>query len=113
MLTLLILATLWIYLEQCSFEIHILFGVLGFILFFGLRKIFTTIKGTVALGWGDVKLFSVLCLFLTPESFASFCLWSGMFGMLTHVFWKKDPPFPFAPALSVAFLFTFWLKLTF
>lgn len=107
-LILLLLAILWIYLKQESFEIHILLSSFGFILFFSLRKIFTLLKGTVALGWGDVKLFSVLCLFWSsPEQFAMFCIYSGVLGAITGVLWKKEQPFPFAPAISLAFLLTF------
>jgi len=112
-LILLALAILWIYLKQQSFEQHLLIGGLGFTLFFVLRKIFTSMKGTVALGWGDVKLFSVLCVFLSPGQFATFCICSGALGLLTSIFWKKEPPFPFAPAISLAFLITFWLKFPF
>ena len=111
--SLLILAILWLYLKQRPFEGHLLSSCLGFILFFALRKIFTRLKKTTALGWGDVKLFSVLCLFLMPENFGAFCLWSGIFGIFTHIFWKKDLPFPFAPAISCAFGIIFWLKTLF
>ncbi len=101
------------YLTNQSFVSHLGAAGLGFVLLFILGSAVTTLKGKKALGFGDVKLFTVLCFFLTPVMLPSFCLWIGAFGLCTKVISQQKEPFPFAPAISLGFIFTFWLKLYF
>lgn len=61
---------------------------------------------TPYLGRGDIKLMGALGLFIPLASLDTFCLLSGTLGILWGVTfpWARGQRFPFAPALSVAFL---------
>jgi leader peptidase (prepilin peptidase)/N-methyltransferase len=59
-----------------------------------------------ALGMGDVKFFAAAGLWLGASNFGTFCILSGLFGVVFGLFWRKirgEDAFPFGPALIVSF----------
>lgn len=82
-----------------------LYGSVGIL----LRVIGYILKKTEALGWGDVKFFAIIGVFLgtNPTYMALFFLTSGIIGIVTALLWKhagRGHLFPFGPALAAAFL---------
>lgn len=74
-----------------------------------LRFLFMKIMNKEALGLGDVKFFASIGLWLGSglEIFTFFLFFSGVFGIVLGLFWKKisgEREFPFGPALAGAFL---------
>ena len=60
------------------------------------------------MGWGDIKFFAAAGFWqgMNPEKMAHFMLISGLSGIIIALFWKKirkEPEFPFGPALLAAF----------
>ncbi len=78
------------------------FGLgLGLSLHYGYR-FFRKKEG---LGFGDVKFLAVAGLWLGTLPFVPFLLYSGLFGVVTGVIWKKagrGAIFPFGPSLAMA-----------
>lgn len=59
-----------------------------------------------ALGWGDIKFFAVAGLGLGFGGLPVFLMLSGLFGVVTGLFWRcyfKSELFPFGPAIILAF----------
>jgi leader peptidase (prepilin peptidase) / N-methyltransferase len=74
---------------------------LGLLLHHGYR----VLRKKEGLGFGDVKFFAVVGLWLTLKPFVPFLFFSGIFGIVTALIWrflKRGPIFPFGPALAVA-----------
>ena len=89
---------------------HLAAGFMAYGVFFLLQKIVSSMKGVLALGHGDLKLAFVLCFILGMPSLPNFLMLSGSFGILS--FWiMRRTPYPFAPALCLAFFFAYWLKI--
>lgn len=73
---------------------------------FLLGAIMEKTLGRRALGMGDVKFFGVAGLWLGLSNLAIFCIFSGVFGVILGLFWKKmtkEDRFPFGPALILSF----------
>lgn len=82
-------------------------GTIAFALFFLLRFSFMKIIKREALGFGDVKLFGVMGLWLQIGSFPAFMILSGASGVLLSLLWKPltgSREFPFGPSLVLAFI---------
>ena len=71
-----------------------------------LGWILTKILKKDSLGFGDVKFFAVAGLWLGLSSMGVFLILSGFLGVVFSVVWqkiKKEPVFPFGPALIASF----------
>lgn len=82
-------------------------GAVAFAMFFLLRFMFMKIMGREALGFGDVKLFGVMGLWLKVASFPAFLIIAGASGVLLSLLWKPltgSAEFPFGPSLVLAFI---------
>ena len=55
------------------------------------------------LGWGDIKLLSILAFFIPLEMTPIFLILSGFFGVLTFLFLRRQK-FPMGPAFIMGFL---------
>ncbi|MEZ5813226.1 MAG: prepilin peptidase [Alphaproteobacteria bacterium] len=58
------------------------------------------------LGMGDVKFFAAAGLWLGISNLGTFCMLSGVFGVIFGLFWRKikgEAAFPFGPALIISF----------
>lgn len=58
-----------------------------------------------SMGSGDIKLFLIAGLFLTPANLAVFYLMTGLFGIMIGVYWKERKIgiyFPFGPAICIS-----------
>ncbi len=76
-------------------------GGLGLSLLYGYRHL----RKKEGLGWGDVKFFAVAGLWLGVFAFVPFLFYSGLFGVVTGLVWKKagrGAIFPFGPSLAMA-----------
>jgi prepilin signal peptidase PulO-like enzyme (type II secretory pathway) len=62
------------------------------------------------LGLGDVQLWTVLSLFLKVQDFPFFILLTGFLGFCMFLIYRKKTRLPFVPAISLAFLISFWFK---
>lgn len=72
-----------------------------------LKISYKLLGGQEGLGWGDVKLISVLGLCMKISEIPEFLILSGMLGIGTSILWRylyEDRWFPFAPALIVGFM---------
>lgn len=77
--------------------------ILGLCIALALRYGFWLWRKKEGLGMGDVKFFVVAGLFLGVHGFIPFMLFSGVFGVITGLIWKrtiKEDEYPFAPSLA-------------
>ncbi len=81
----------------------------GFGLMAGLALLlhygYSAMRGRTMLGFGDVKFFAVVGVWLDLEAIPGFLLLSGILGVLLGLIWRalgKGPVFPFGPALAIA-----------
>ena len=68
---------------------------------------YSAMRGRAMLGYGDVKFFAVVGLWLDIHQIPLFLLLSGVFGVVFGLVWQllgKGKLFPFGPALAVALL---------
>lgn len=107
-LVLLSFGVLWMIETKSPFLIQTSVSVLSGLLFWGLGFCVSQIKKEPALGFGDVQLWIVLALFLAPNKLPLFIMTAGGIGCLMKFFFSKEKIFPFAPALSLGFLATFY-----
>ncbi len=82
------------------------FTMLGIalLLYYGYSKL----RGRAMLGFGDVKFFAVVGVWLDLSVLPAFLLLSGILGVLLGLVWRglgKGPVFPFGPALAVSLFF--------
>lgn len=71
-----------------------------------LRGAMGAVLGREALGLGDVKFFGAAGLWLGLQGFAFFLLAGGVLGIVFGLVWRavrRDPVFPFGPALILGF----------
>ncbi|MGB0720024.1 MAG: prepilin peptidase [Bdellovibrionales bacterium] len=82
-------------------------GAIVFAVFaWGLGALMTKILKKDALGFGDVKFFAVVGLWLGAPSLGWFCMLSGILGVVLALLWEKlfkQKQFPFGPALIASF----------
>lgn len=72
-----------------------------------LAYVVTRIKGVVALGGGDVGLYAVLMLYVSPVGVCVLLLASSLMGALVALWYAvrhSEASFPFAPSICLAFL---------
>lgn len=72
-----------------------------------LAYVVTCIKGAVALGGGDVGLYAVLMLYVSPMGVCVLLLASSLMGALVALWYAvrhNEAAFPFAPSICLAFL---------
>ena len=85
---------------------YIIAGFLYFFVAWGLRVFLSILLKKEALGFGDVKFFFVVGLWLGIDVFSYFLILSGILAIGIGAVWKwmhgKDA-FPFGPALIVSF----------
>lgn len=79
--------------------------------FLALRQVMTVILRREPLGWGDIKFFAAAGVWLGPslDLLAQFMFLSGFFGVSLALVWrkiKKEPEFPFGPAIILSFMCT-------
>ncbi len=84
-----------------------LMGSIVFALFvWGVGFVVGKVLKKDALGFGDVKFFGAAGMWLGLTALPMFCLLSGVIGVVFALLWRfirKDPVFPFGPALIAAF----------
>ena len=83
---------------------------------FVLGKTMSIILKKDALGFGDVKFFAVAGLWLGLTALPTFMVISGIAGVAFGIAWqtiKKDPVFPFGPALIISFFITLMIDASF
>lgn len=91
-------------LIQCGLENFISVIILG-TLSYGLYKFYPWWRGKEGIGFGDVKLLAAFGLWLPPFQIPIFLILTGIFGVALALIWqalKKEPQFPFGPALALA-----------
>lgn len=69
------------------------------------------LKKKPALGIGDIKLFTVLGLTLGLYDIPQFFIFSGVFGLLTNLYFrfaKNTPVSPLGPAICLSYLVTYY-----
>lgn len=72
-----------------------------------LAHVVTRIKGVMALGGGDVGLYAVLMLYVSPTGVCVLLLASSLMGALAALWYAvryNEASFPFAPSICLAFL---------
>ena len=106
-ISLLILSLIFIYYNNFD----ILYSVISAIVYFGIIFLSGFIvekwKKKDAIGGGDIKFITIAGLVLGVSSLPFFFLFSGIFGVIFGLLWKKikkNEYFPFGPALVVSFL---------
>ena len=106
-ISLLILSLIFIYYNNFD----ILYSVISAIVYFGIIFLSGCIvekwKKKDAIGGGDIKFITIAGLVLGVSSLPFFFLFSGIFGVIFGLLWKKikkNEYFPFGPALVVSFL---------
>lgn len=106
-ISLLILSLVFIYYNNFD----ILYSVISAIVYFGIIFLSGFIvekwKKKDAIGGGDIKFITIAGLVLGVSSLPFFFLFSGIFGVIFGLLWKKikkNEYFPFGPALVVSFL---------
>lgn len=81
---------------------------------YGAGKITALILRRPSLGFGDVKLFAVIGLWLGVQVLPIFLILTGVIGVIFGSIWKikvKTNKFPFGPAIITAFLIcVIWIK---
>ncbi len=85
----------------------LIYGVFAYVLGWVTSKVLNK----TALGMGDVKFFAAAGLWLGISHLATFCILSGVLGVVLGLFWqkiKKEAVFPFGPALILAFITLLW-----
>lgn len=87
-----------------------------------LRFIFQKLKDIPGIGLGDVKLLAAIGLWIHPFMIPQFLIICGILGVATHFIWARQKQltpristqwgeaFPFAPAMSISWLFIYLLK---
>ncbi len=78
--------------------------ILG-ILSYGLYKIYPLLRGKEGLGLGDVKMMTVVGLWISPFQIPLFLMMTGGIGIGIALLWritKKNLQFPLGPALALA-----------
>ena len=110
----------WQYILSVVLSGIAVFITLSFVMKFFLKK--------DCIGFGDVKLFTILSITLSPIQISIFMTLSGVIGILYFVTKSikitqnsnrsynlslnfKNQPFPFIPAISIAFLLAFYFKI--
>jgi prepilin signal peptidase PulO-like enzyme (type II secretory pathway) len=82
-------------------------SMLGLCVALFLRYGFYMWKKREGLGMGDVKFFAASGIFLGIKAFLPFLFFSGVFGIIFSLIWKKihnEEEFPFGPALAFSML---------
>ncbi len=81
----------------------------GFILMTGLALLlhygYSALRGRAMLGFGDVKFFAIVGVWLDLSAIPVFLFISGILGVLLGLIWRilgKGQVFPFGPALAIA-----------
>ncbi len=81
----------------------------GFLLMTGLALLlhygYSKFRGRTMLGYGDVKFFAIVGVWLDFSAIPVFLLISGILGILLGLLWRaigKGAVFPFGPALAIA-----------
>lgn len=104
-LTLLPLALAYRYIGG-TFSADILWGFLlmtglGLLLHYG----YSALRGRSMLGYGDVKFFAIVGVWLDLNTIPAFLLLAGILGVVLGLIWRmlgKGPVFPFGPALATS-----------
>jgi leader peptidase (prepilin peptidase) / N-methyltransferase len=79
--------------------------LLGLAIGLALRFGYQWLRKREGLGWGDVKFFAIVGLWLGVVPLVPFLFFAGLFGVLTALMWRsmgKGALFPFGPALALA-----------
>lgn len=81
----------------------------GFLLMVGLGLLlhygYSALRGRSMLGYGDVKFFAIVGIWLDLSAIPAFLLMAGVFGVVLGLIWRvmgKGPVFPFGPALAIS-----------
>ena len=110
----------WQYILSVALSGMAVFIAISFIMKFILKK--------DCIGFGDIKLFTILSITLSPLQISIFMTLSGIIGILWFVIGSikitktsknsynlslnfQNKPFPFIPAISIAFLLAFYFKI--
>lgn len=78
--------------------------VLALLLHYG----YSALRGRTMLGFGDVKFFAVVGVWLSFSAIPVFLFLSGLLGVILGLVWKKigkGEVFPFGPALAISLFF--------
>lgn len=106
-----ILALAYSLTATSNFTISLLGGLAYFALGYGLRLLGYALKKMEAFGWGDIKFFGIVGIFLglNPLKAAIFFFCAGVIGIITALIWKKldkGEVFPFGPSLALSLMGT-------
>lgn len=86
-------------------------GILLGMVLMSLQWFYDHYRGILPLGMGDLKLLVLLAPWLKPEELPWFLVMLGLIGALFGFLWcrrYRQPTFPFAPAIVIAFLYFLW-----
>jgi len=106
-ISVLLFGILYRYAMDSEIEQYFSGSILGLCIALGLRYGFYLWKRREGLGMGDVKFFAVSGMFLGIKAFLPFLFFSGIFGIIFSLAWKKihdEEEFPFGPALAFSML---------
>jgi prepilin signal peptidase PulO-like enzyme (type II secretory pathway) len=82
----------------------ILIGMLA-----GIVYVYYKVKNIIGLGMADIKFLAIAALWLDPLQISSMLFFSGLFGIVLGIIWKKlnqQVEFPFMPCLILSFIIT-------
>lgn len=100
----------------------------GVAVFIAISLIMKFLLKKDCIGFGDIKLFTILSITLSPIQISIFMTLSGIIGILWFIVKSiniaktsknsynlslnfQNKPFPFIPAISIAFLLAFYFKI--
>lgn len=98
-----------LYVKEMPLSCQIPISASVFVVLSILTKVISHQKKQNSFGSGDIILCAILMLTLPWRILPLFFLLSGVFGVITH-FLYGGRRYPFVPALSLAFILSYWLK---
>ncbi len=110
-----LLGVAYIFIAQRPLEMLFVGPLIGFAFAYALRAAMFAWKKREALGFGDVKFFAVVGLYLDSKEIVAFLFLSGAIGIAIAALWrgmKRGEAFPFGPALGFALFLCLMLPLS-
>ena len=111
-IVLLILNIIFIYINYIDFFYSIYSSFIYFIIIYFVSFFVKKYKNKDSIGFGDIKLITIMGLLLGYKNIHIFFFLSGLFGTIFGILWKKfkkNEYFPFAPSLILSYLLIIFL----